>query len=288
MESIPAEEIISADESFTVKKILKPFERKVVSSKGKSTESVSEDKRGKYRSSRISSGKSNDIAVDATIRAAAPHQLSRGRSGNSLLIHKSDFREKVREKKSGALIVFIVDSSGSMGASRRMSGAKGAVLSILNDAYQKRDRVSMVAFKGNDAIVLLQPTGSIELARKNLDQLPTGGRTPFSSGLAAGLAIIKKEKIKNNKIKPVMVIISDGRGNVSIRNGNPFEEAKEICAEARKMGILSIVIDTESGLVRLGKLTELADILGGKYYAMDDIRPDIIHDIVSNSIKIQG
>ncbi len=263
---------------------MKPFERKIVSSKGKSTDSASDDRRGKYRSSRISSGKVTDIAVDATIRAAAPHQISRGRNGDSLMINHSDIREKVREKKSGALIVFVVDSSGSMGASKRMSGAKGAILSILNDAYQKRDRVSMVAFKGNDALVLLPPTGSIEIAGKNLEQLPTGGRTPFSAGLAAGIGVIKKEKLKNSKIKPVMVIISDGRGNVSIGNGNPFDEAKELCSEIRGLGILSVIIDTESGLIRLGRLAELSEVLGGKYYAMDDLSSDRIHDIIKSSL----
>lgn len=230
------------------------------------------------------SGEVRDIAVDATVRAAAPHQMSRGRTDESLKIHSSDIREKVREKKSGALIVFVVDSSGSMGASKRMSGAKGAILSILGDAYRKRDRVAMVAFKGNEALVLLSPTSSIELAKKNLEQLPTGGRTPLSSGLAAGISVIKREKLKNSRIKPVMVIISDGRGNVSLGNGNPFDEAKELCSSARELGVLSVVIDTETGLIRLGRLAELADILGGKYYSMDDIRADRIHDIVRETV----
>jgi len=171
-----------------------------------------------------------------------------------------------------------------MGASRRMAEAKGAILSILGDAYRKRDRVAMVAFKGNDAAVLLNPTSSLDLAKKNLEQLPTGGKTPLSAGLAAGIAVIKKEKLKNNRIKPVMVIISDGRGNVSIRNGNPFDEAKELCADARELGVLSVVIDTETGLIRLGRLAELADVLGGKYYSMNDIRSDRIHDIVRETV----
>lgn len=225
-----------------------------------------------------------DIAVDATVRAAAPHQVSRGRKNDSLKIHSSDIREKVREKKSGALIVFVVDSSGSMGASKRMAGAKGAIISILGDAYRKRDRVAMVAFKGNEAHVLLNPTSSIDLAKKSLEQLPTGGRTPLSAGLAAGISLIKKEKLKHNRIKPVMVIISDGRGNVSIRNSSPFDEAKELCATARELGVLSVVIDTETGLIRLGRLSELAEVLGGKYYNMDDIRSDRIHDIIKDSL----
>jgi magnesium chelatase subunit D len=193
-------------------------------------------------------------------------------------------REKVRERKAGSLIVFVVDSSGSMGAAKRMSEAKGAVLALLNDAYQKRDMVSLVAFKGNDAFVALNPTGSIELAKKNLEDIPTGGKTPLSSGMGAGLHVINRELQKNPRIKPLMVLISDGRGNVSFRNNTPFEEAKEIAADIKSKGIGSIVIDTESGLVRLGRLGELAEIMGGKYYGIDDLRSDRIHSIVRENI----
>ncbi|HOP63374.1 MAG TPA: VWA domain-containing protein [Spirochaetota bacterium] len=267
-----------------MKNILKASERKVVNSGGRRTDAASDNRRGRYVSSRIPAGKVSDIAVDATIRAAAPNQVSRGRSDETLIIHSSDMREKIRERKAGSLIVFVVDSSGSMGAAKRMSEAKGAVLALLNDAYQKRDMVSLVAFKGKDAFVALNPTGSIELAKKNLEDIPTGGKTPLSSGIAAGLDVIKRELQKNSKIKPLMVLISDGRGNVSFRNGNPFEEAKEIAADIRAKGIGSIVIDTESGLVRLGRLGELAEIMGGKYYGIDDLRSDRIHSIVRENI----
>jgi len=279
-ETLPKEEIFEADRDFSMMNILRSSERRVVTSGGKRTDSASDNRRGRYVSSRVPEGKVTDIAVDATIRAAAPNQLSRGRKDQSLIIHSPDLREKVRERKAGSLIVFVVDSSGSMGAARRMSEAKGAVLALLKDAYQKRDMVSLVAFKGREAFIALGPTASIELAKRNLEDIPTGGKTPLSSGMAAGLGVIKRELLKNPGIKPVMVLISDGRGNVSLSKGNPWEEAKEIASEIRSKNICSVVIDTESGLVRLGRLDELAELMGGRCYGIDDLRADRITQIV--------
>jgi len=236
-------------------------------------------------SNRIPSGKTSDIALDATLRAAAPFQLSRESGDMAVSIEMHDIREKVREKKIGNTIMFVVDSSGSMGASKRMTAAKGAVLSLLIDAYQKRDRVGLVAFKGDSAEVLLSPTSSVELAQKHLEVMPTGGKTPLSAGIARAYEVIKREISRDKNIKPMMVLISDGRANVSSsKTGDPFAECMDMAPGLRSCGIDSIVIDTESGFIRLSRLEELATALGGQYYLLSDLRAGTLSGIVRRSL----
>lgn len=164
-----------------------------------------------------------------------------------------------------------------------MSATKGAILSLLLDAYQKRDRIAMVAFKGNEACVILPPTDSIDLGKKSLETLPTG-KTPLSAGLQTALNLIKQEKKKGRKNNSLLIIISDGRANVSSGGGNAFNEALRVCDEIRSAGIQSIVIDTESGLIRLGKMRELADKLEGKYFQMEQLQADQISGIIDGLI----
>ncbi|MCU6396684.1 VWA domain-containing protein, partial [Enterobacter quasiroggenkampii] len=142
-------------------------------------------------------------------------------------------------------ILFVVDASGSMGAKKRMSAVKGAVVSLLTDAYQKRDKVGMVAFRKSQAEVLLGITRSVELAQKSLKDLPTGGKTPLSAGLFKGYEILKAAKKKDPEMVPVLVLVSDGRTNSSLNNGDPYEEALEIANKIASENIQSIVIDTE-------------------------------------------
>jgi magnesium chelatase subunit D len=242
----------------------------------------SETRNGRYVRARIpENGKTSDIAFDATLRSAAPWQRLRDRQDLAFAITTSDLREKVREKKTGSTIAFVVDSSGSMGASRRMEAAKTAVLSLLLDAYQKRDRVAMVAFRGSGAEVILPPTNSIELARKCLEILPTGGKTPLARGLLAGYELLKREMNRNSKIRPFMIIFSDGRANYSSsETGHPFREALDISDLIRASGISSVVVDTETGLIRLEKMRELADRIGGTYYQLEHLRSDQLVDIM--------
>ncbi|MCK4422847.1 MAG: VWA domain-containing protein, partial [Candidatus Omnitrophica bacterium] len=202
-----------------------------------------------------------------------------------LIIEPRDIRQKVREKKIGNTIMFVVDSSGSMGANRRMVETKGAILSLLVDAYQKRDKIGLVAFKQDKAEVLLRPTSSVELAGKQLEELPTGGKTPLSKGLLKGFEILQSELNKNRKIKPLLVIISDGKANVSMnQNSDPFDEARRIAEDIKHSGIRSILIDTETGFVRLGKLQELSQVLDGRYYALEDIKAEVISNLVKEFI----
>ncbi|MDI6890152.1 MAG: putative cobaltochelatase [Thermodesulfovibrionales bacterium] len=271
---------------YPVKKIPLPKEPGVKASPGRRSKAKSDSKSGRYVRSAIPKEKTNDIAFDATLRASAPYQMYRKNSGVSVAIEPRDIRQKVKEKKIGNVILFVVDSSGSMGANKRMVETKGAILSLLLDAYQKRDRIGLVAFKGDKAEFLLPPTSSVELAKKQLEALPTGGKTPLSKGLLKGYETLKNELNKNKKIKPLLVIISDGKANVSInKNVNPFNEARQIAEDIKHSGIKSIVIDTETGFLRLGRLQELSEAIGGRYYLLEDIRAETITNLVREFIE---
>lgn len=235
-----------------------------------------------------------DIAIDATIRAAAPYQKARFASNaarsNAIHVFSEDIREKERVGKTSSVVLFTVDASGSMGANQRMESAKGAVLSLLMDSYQKRDKIGMVAFKGKDAELILPPCSSVDLALRLLQELPTGGKTPLSAGLSRSLQILQGELRKDEDAKLMMVLISDGRANVGM-GGKIREELMEISERARCLGIHAIVIDTEiieSSFMemRLGYCHEIAEKCGGKYYPMSDLSPESLCSIVDEEQRI--
>ncbi|MCE5190468.1 MAG: magnesium chelatase subunit D family protein [Actinomycetia bacterium] len=211
---------------------------------GKRQETTSDDRSGRYvRSEPLKPGTQPDIAFDATIRAAAPFQTAR-ESGMAISLEPSDLRNKVRRRRVGASIVFCVDASGSMGASNRMEAAKSAVLDLLVDAYQRRDRVGLVAFRGDAAEVVLAPTASVELAQLKLRSLPTGGATPLAHGLVSALQLLETESRRNDDVIPWLVLVTDGRGNVGINGGLGSEDAITAAARVREARINTIVIDT--------------------------------------------
>jgi magnesium chelatase subunit D len=246
---------------------------------GNGRRSVTESPDGKYVRSRIPETIGPDIALDATIRAAALHQ--RGRTGDlAVRIETSDLREKVRERKMGNTVLFVVDASGSMGAQQRMTAVKGAILSLLIDAYQKRDRVGLVAFRGNGAEVLLSPTSSVELARTSMQSLPVGGKTPLAHGLFTGFEVLKRELMINRHTIPRMILISDGRANVSMGSGTPLEDAKEMASRIREAGISSLVIDSEQSFISFGLAQSISEEMGGRYLKLEDLQADQIADIV--------
>ncbi|MBU0764706.1 MAG: VWA domain-containing protein [Bacteroidetes bacterium] len=271
------EQVFTSGEPYNVKPIRLEKEKEEISGSGRRSESESRNKSGRYIKSSIPKGKTADLAFDATIRAAAPYQVIREKNGNALTLEKQDIREKVRKKKTGSTILFVVDSSGSMGINKRMAETKTAIFSLLVDAYQKRDKVGMLVFKQNNAELILSPTSSVELARKQLETIPTGGKTPLSKGLLTGYECMLKEMNKYKSIKPVIVLISDGKANVSIASGaKPFEEAKHIAEQIRRSGIKTIVIDTETGFLRLGKLQELSRVLDAKYFRLEELKAETI------------
>jgi len=244
---------------------------------------------GHYLGSAIPKERPRDLALDATLRAAAPYQKRRaeewecGREGEPpgsfnaptrrprWILRPVDFREKVRETRIGNLILFVVDASGSMGSRRRMVATKGAILSLLLDAYRRRDRVGLITFRGETASLILPPTNSVELAEQRLRQLPTGGRTPLSQGLQLALRTLQQQKIHDARLIPLLVLISDGRANVSLYGGDPLTEVKTLGEQFRRRGVRSLVIDTEQGFLQLGLVRELAAALGGEYLRLEDL-----------------
>lgn len=269
------EQVFSAGEPYPVKRLSTPvLDQMPRNCAGRRSKSRSKAKTGRYVSSAIPKEKVTDLAFDATLRAAAPHRLQRrngSSSANALLIEKSDLREKVRERKVGNLIMFVVDASGSMAAEERMTATKSAIISLLLDAYQRRDRVGMVAFRKNTAELVLPPTNSVDLAQKCLANLPTGGRTPMAHGLNLGLTVIREYMQRDKEAIPLLVLVSDGRANVPLNGGDPVEEAKVVARAIGSAGINSIAIDTERSFITLGLVKQICAEMGGKYLQLEEL-----------------
>ncbi len=259
---------------------IRMMDRKKRKSEGKRIRTKTDTKKGQYIRYKIPKDKLHDIAFDATLRAAAPYQAIRDKNGLAVTIESSDFREKVREKRTGSTIIFIVDASGSMGAKKRMSAVKGAVVSLLTDAYQKRDKVGLIAFRKKEAEALLNITRSVDMAEKCLKTLPTGGKTPLSAGLLKGYEMIKTAQKKNPDMLPIIVLVSDGRTNAAINGGDPLEEAVEIAQKIQKEGIRSIVVDTEQDFIKLGIAKDIANALGARYYKLEELEGEQLAEAV--------
>lgn len=280
------EVVFETGQPFLLRHLPGPKERHVKNGSGRRTNIETNNQSGYYVKSKIPEKmKMNDVAIDATLRAAAPYQKERGKEpGVSISVRSQDIRQKVREKKVGNIILFVVDASGSMGANKRMVETKGAIMSLLMDAYQKRDRVGLVAFRGNSAEVLLAPTSSLDLAKRQLEELPTGGKTPLAQGLMTAFNILQGEERKNPDAAILLVLITDGKPNVSMGKTDPFPEARQIASDIRSKGIRSIVIDSENNFIHLGRSGEIAEALGAQYYKIEDIKAGNIVDLITGSL----
>ncbi len=276
------DELFSIGQSFRVRSIATPKDRKMRRGSGKRSRSRVSQKQGRYTKSTMPRD-NNDIALDATLRAAAPFQRHRENpNGMAVVLQNEDIREKIREKRLGNLLIFVVDASGSMGARGRMAASKGAVMSLLLDAYQKRDKLAMVSFRKNEAFVNLPVTSSIELAARMLKEMPVGGRTPFSAGLLKGYEIAKNYLRKEPGGRPLIILVTDGKANRAIGQGKPLDEAFTISEKiSREERIRFLVVDTEEpGLVNFGLAKKIAGLLDAWYYRIDDLRADTLVSIV--------
>jgi len=295
---------------FPVRKIALPRDRRTRASTGKRSSARSSDKRGRYVRA-TQTEKTTDVALDATMRAAAPHQLrrradgERGTEGPLLRLERQDLRQKVRRRKTGTLIVFVVDASASMDAEQRMQATKGAVLSLLRDAYVRRDKVALVVFSGRTARVVLQPTASVDLAEQRLQRLTVGGTTPLTHGLVAGLKLIRTERVRDSGVYPLLVLISDGRGNISLFGEEPLLEAQSLATQIGGEGIHTLVIDSARDhterftLPRVGMQNrsplfggygfnaclDLADRAKGEYLGLYDLSQGAIVESVEKTLR---
>lgn len=222
---------------------------------------------------RGANGAANDVALAATLRTAAPYQRERGRTGPGLILRHEDLRVNMREGREGNLVLFVVDASGSMAARNRMAAVKGAVLSLLTDAYQRRDKVGLVSFRGEEARVLLHPTSGADLAASRLGELPTGGRTPVAAGLEKAVEVIHREHLREKERRPLVVLLTDGR---STFGPDPRRAAEKM----KKLGAAVIVVDTEDGPVRLGMASGLADVMGARCLRLEELRADALVELV--------
>jgi magnesium chelatase subunit D len=223
-------------------------------------------------------GRPGRIHLAATLAAAAPHQVARGRiAPGGLRLRGEDLREARREGRESNLVLFVVDASGSMAARARMGAVKGAVLSLLLDAYQRRDKVGMITFRGSGAQVLLPPTSSVEAAAARLAALPTGGRTPLAAGLLRARDVLRTERLRDPRRRALLVLVTDGRATGGPAPAQTAHRAACLLGEA---GVASVVVDCESGPVRLGLAAGLAGALRGMLLRPEELAAGPLADTV--------
>jgi magnesium chelatase subunit D len=226
--------------------------------------------------------KAADLHLAATIAAAAPSQRARGRTGPGLLLQRDDLRAALREGREGNLVLFVVDASGSMAARKRMSAVSGAVLALLRDAYQRRDKVGLVAFRASGAELVLPPTTSVPTAQVRMAGVRTGGRTPLAEGLLLARRTLAVERIRDPRRRPLVVLLTDGRATVAARPGNdPVDDACRAAGLLAADGAHTIVVDCESGFVRLGLAGRVARAAGTLPLTIDDLTAENLTSLVS-------
>ncbi|WP_405167858.1 magnesium chelatase subunit D family protein [Nocardia sp. NBC_01499] len=226
---------------------------------------------------RSSTDTATGLHLLGTIFAAAPHQRSRGRGDGPLKLVSEDLRGAYREGREGNLVVFVVDASGSMAARDRLSAVTGAVVALLRDAYQRRDKVAVITVRGQDAELVLPPTSSVDIAVRRLSGMRTGGKTPLAAGLLKAREIVLRERVRDPRRRPMLVLLTDGRATGGV---DPLPRARAAAAQLANDAVTSIVVDCERGMIRLGLAAELARELRGGYLRLAELTGDSVADVV--------
>jgi magnesium chelatase subunit D len=254
---------------------------------GRRSRSHTDRKRGRYIQARPALGKTDDLAFDATMRAAAPFQKERTelRQRVAFAIRPADFQRKVRVRRSANLILFLVDASWSMAVAERMAATKGAILSLLTDAYQRRDRVGLIVFQKDRATLVLPPTNSVLLAQRALADIPVGGKTPLSAGLQMAHEVLLRERLLHPDIEPLLIVLTDGAGNVSITRISPQEEAHQLSDHIAEDHIRAVVINMEHAAFDQGLAQALADHLKSPCYTLGELKAENLYQAVRNEIN---
>ncbi|MBL8057591.1 MAG: VWA domain-containing protein [Anaerolineales bacterium] len=256
---------------------------------GRRSRTRTDRKRGRYIQARPAHGNTSDIAFDATLRAAAPLQLARSEEREerqvAFSIEMEDLQKKVRVKRAANLILFVVDASWSMAVAERMQATKGAIMSLLTDAYQRRDRVGLIVFQKNKATMVLPPTNSVQLAQRALADIPVGGKTPLSAGLTLAFETLMQEKRSHPDVMPLMILLTDGAGNVSLTSLPPAEEGYRIADQFKDQHLRCVVINMEHAAFDQGLARKLAEHLGCECYTLHDLKAESLYYAVKDELN---
>jgi len=276
--------------AFTPQELATPRDSRTRRHSGRRSQTLTTRKSGRYIRARVPKGKVTDLAFDATLRAAAPFQRQRREQAPpdapALILKPHDLREKVRVRKAANLILFVVDASWSMAVAERMAATKGAIFALLTDAYQHRDRVGLIVFQKNKATLVLPPTQSVDLASRALRNIPIGGKTPLSAGLALAYEVVRREKLAHPDVRPLLIILTDGAANVSMNPAiAPLEEAYAIAEKIAAEGIESVVINMEVPEFDQGYARALADHLKARCYTLSDLRAETLYSTVREVLR---
>ncbi|MHB1803035.1 MAG: vWA domain-containing protein, partial [Actinomycetes bacterium] len=232
---------------------------------------------GRTTGAQVPSGPVGQLHLTATLSAAAPYQRQRGRRGPGLVLRAPDLRTAVHEGREQNLVLFVVDASGSMGARQRMGAVKGAVLALLRDAYQRRDKVGLVTFRGNEAELVLPPTSSVEAGVARMSALTVGGRSPLAAGLVLAGRVLSRERLKDPHRRALVVLVTDGRATGT---GHPLEDAYRAGRMLAGSGGYALVVDCEDGPVRLGLCAKVAAHLQAPCVRLGELQSTALANLV--------
>ncbi|HLR85246.1 MAG TPA: VWA domain-containing protein, partial [Nocardioidaceae bacterium] len=281
----PAEQSSSTDDAPSVVGAGAPYRPKLFKVDGMGEGAAGHRSRAQASTGRrigASFGDSGSLHLVETLKAAAGKQHARERVGGRVALRGEDLRVAVREGREANLVLFCVDASGSMAAHKRMTQVKTAILSLLLDAYRRRDKVGLITFRGTGAEVALPPTHSVDIAAARLDELPAGGRTPLAEGLLEAHRVLRWERIRDPRLRPLLVVVTDGRAT---GGDDAVARSQQAAAYVAGLGATTVVVDGESGPLRLGLAITLAERLGAEHMPVAQVTAETLSSTVQSHVK---